>query len=605
MSDATDTRRVRRHGLIAVAVGLLVGALLVPAAADAQAASPSSGELLALAYLGRTAGVGASTLVASANAASAANTSAIEMRVPRPELDPKKPGPGAPGGGASLGSPNPAPNVVAGSNPGFMGFNALSHFDTRNANGGNQFSIEPPDQGLCVGHGFVVEVLNDVVGIYDTGGSLVAGPTGIAPFFGYAAEFVRPAGPFGPELTDPRCLYDTDTRRWFITALTFDTDATTGVLTGTTHVDIAVSQSDDPTGAFDVFSVNTTDDGTHGTPNHPGCPCFADEPLLGADAHGLFITSNEFTLDTFSFIAGQVYALDKWGLARATTSRVVHFQPGALADGIAYSISPATAVDTNSAANRGTEYFLSALQFGPSNYDDRIAIWAMTNTTSLASAHPAVALTHKVIESEVYGNPAPVRQKNGPTGSRPLGESLSEKLEMIDAGDDRMTQVIYQGGKLWSSLGTAIGKDGSRVGIAWFQVSPSWKNGSVGGSVARQGYVSLAKDNVLYPAIGANAAGKVVIAFSIVGRSQFPSAGYLTLVGSNAGRVHVAAAGVGPDDGFTGYPEFFGTTSGRWGDYSAATIDATGHLWVATEYIPGGPRTSLANWGTFIGRVTP
>ncbi len=39
----------------------------------------------------------------------------------------------------------------------FTGFNALSHRDQRLSNNGNQFSLEPPDQGLAVGNGFVVD----------------------------------------------------------------------------------------------------------------------------------------------------------------------------------------------------------------------------------------------------------------------------------------------------------------------------------------------------------------------------------------------------------------------------------------------------------------
>jgi hypothetical protein len=33
--------------------------------------------------------------------------------------------------------------------------------------------------------------------------------------------------------------------------------------------------------------------------------------------------------------------------------------------------------------------------------------------------------------------------------------------------------------------------------------------------------------------------------------------------------------------------------------------DENGNLWLASEYIPGGTRTTLANWGTFISRVSP
>ena len=47
----------------------------------------------------------------------------------------------------------------------------------------------------------------------------------------------------------------------------------------------------------------------------------------------------------------------------------------------------------------------------------------------------------------------------------------------------------------------------------------------------------------------------------------------------------------------------FGGRVARWGDYTAAVADADGSIWIATEYIPNAPRTLLANWGTFIGRV--
>ena len=42
-------------------------------------------------------------------------------------------------------------------------FEGLNFNNQRFANGGNQFSVEPPDQGLCVGNGFVLETVNDVL----------------------------------------------------------------------------------------------------------------------------------------------------------------------------------------------------------------------------------------------------------------------------------------------------------------------------------------------------------------------------------------------------------------------------------------------------------
>jgi hypothetical protein len=46
----------------------------------------------------------------------------------------------------------------ASSNPRIItSFDGLNFFDQRFANNGNQFSVEPPDQALCAGNGFVLE----------------------------------------------------------------------------------------------------------------------------------------------------------------------------------------------------------------------------------------------------------------------------------------------------------------------------------------------------------------------------------------------------------------------------------------------------------------
>ena len=72
-----------------------------------------------------------------------------------------------PGRGNSANS-----SASAKSNPELkLSFDGLNHRDQRLANGGNQFSLEPPDQGLCVGNGFVMETVNDVIRVFDTAGT--------------------------------------------------------------------------------------------------------------------------------------------------------------------------------------------------------------------------------------------------------------------------------------------------------------------------------------------------------------------------------------------------------------------------------------------------
>ena len=96
------------------------------------------------------------------------------------------------------------------------------------------------------------------------------------------------------------------------------------------------------------------------------------------------------------------------------------------------------------------------------------------------------------------------------------------------------------------------------------------------------------------------------------------------------GPIHVAAPGVGVDDGFTSYKAFVGDPPRtRWGDYGAAVTDGSS-IWIASEYIAqtcaltGSPtsfypippstagfgscdatRTSLANWSTRMSKLTP
>jgi hypothetical protein len=95
---------------------------------------------------------------------------------------------------------------------------------------------------------------------------------------------------------------------------------------------------------------------------------------------------------------------------------------------------------------------------------------------------------------------------------------------------------------------------------------------------------------------------------------MFPGTGYARVsLATGVTEVKLTSRGAFPDDGFTGYP-VFDDRGGRWGDYSAAVVDARGDIWVANEMIPCqeflGPgkgcfRAILANWGTLVAKITP
>ena len=60
-----------------------------------------------------------------------------------------------------------------------------NHFDSRYSGGGNQFSGEPPDQGLCASNTREFEIVNQVVQVYTrTGTPLLQGTSGAPGFTG-------------------------------------------------------------------------------------------------------------------------------------------------------------------------------------------------------------------------------------------------------------------------------------------------------------------------------------------------------------------------------------------------------------------------------------
>jgi hypothetical protein len=534
-------------------------------------------------------------------------------------------------------APRPATQRVVDATGG-NAFDGLNHFDNRFAGTGEyentQFSLEPPDQALCVGNGFVVESVNTVIRVRSTGGTNLTNAMPLNDFFNLAPEVVRtdPAV-YGDFSSDPKCYFDVQTNRWFVTMLQIDVEPDTGDLADHSHMMLAVSTSGDPRGTFNVFAVDTTDDGTNGTPSHTDCPCLGDQPLLGADANGVYVTTNEYPIHVNGFNGAMVYAFSKTALASGSIGSVVSLFEPTLAEGQAYSIQPATTPPGAAYAteNGGTEYFLSALEF-TGGLDNRIALWGLSNTSSL-SGSPDVHMSLKVLHSEVYGAPPTMLQKSGPTPLKTLIKSklapaalgvpsTSEHLNLLNSNDDRMNQTVYVNGQVWGGLNTVLKSPTgpTRTGIAWFGVTPD-SGGTLDGEVSAQGYVAVQNNNVVFPAVAADQDGNVMVGYSLVGPDFYPSAAYSWIGANGTGDVNVARWGVGPADGFTGYISLDPGDGGveRWGDYSAAVADEGGHIWFATETINqrctyaqfladttcGGTRTILANWGTSIASVTP
>jgi hypothetical protein len=521
--------------------------------------------------------------------------------------------------------PTPAGLGVTGA-AGATGFDGQTHADQRLSGTGiyanTNFSTEPPDMGLCVGNGFVLQGVNTSIRVYSQSGTPLTAPTALNQLFGAVPAIDRTDAPdfhYGDDIGDVKCYFDPDTQRFFVSSFRFTLDPVTGAEpTDGSHVMIAVSSSANPvTSIWTIWDLDTTD-GDGSLPHHSVCPCVADQPLIGADHYGFYISTNEYGEVPFGvdFNGAQLYAFNKAALVAGSGGALngVHIDNIPLAESLAYTIQPATtpAGGAYELGQGGTEYFLSALDFN-SSLDNRIAVWALTGTSTLGGTND-VHLTSKVLDSEVYGQPPDAEQKNGPTPLKDAeaagleGVKSLEHLELLAGNDDRMNEVKYAAGTLWGDVNTVVknANGNVNVGIAWFAVHPSVSASGVGGSLANQGYVAVNRGNTLFGAIAANNAGGAAMGFTLSGTSDFPSAAWVRLSASApSSAVHVSAVGQAPEDGFTGYVIEGGNGTARWGDYSAATADEAGNLWIANEYIPNAPRTLFANWGTDITEVAP
>ena len=283
--------------------------------------------------------------------------------------------------------------------------NGLTHRDQRLANGGNQFSLEPPDQALCVGNGFVVEAVNSVLRVRSAAnGAALSGVQDLNTFFGYPAAINRTTGVIGPQVIDPVCLYDPDHQRFIVVITTCSLP--NGDFTGKNTIDLAVSNTGDPLGTWTIYHVPAQNDGTDGTPDH-GCTRRrrrARPVLPGLPAHrrrtrnGVYVSTNEYDLFGPGFNAAQIFAFSKAQLAAHPATINVTLVENLAVDGspgftVWPAISPAGEYSTE---RNGTEYLLSTIAGdgsetgNPTGTARRLGMWAITNTASLNTATPAL-----------------------------------------------------------------------------------------------------------------------------------------------------------------------------------------------------------------------
>jgi len=527
----------------------------------------------------------------------------------------------------------------------------LNAFDQGFAGG---YIDTPPDQALAEGNGFVFEAVNNVFAIYNN--VSFSHVTNAEPMEQFWAPAILITGYCS--VSDPKAHYDNVTRKWYVTEVAYGPP---GCQPGSA-VFIAVSTTSDPLSIYNIYVMDTTFDGTTCDPVDG---CLADQPLLGMNKNALFISTNSFDWDSPAFNGTQIYIIDSTALAAGFVfPNIVYGDLGAAFDtpegfndcggGVLpdasglpfnpycwYSVQPGTSPGLSQVTEHGgTEFALSALDWFGST-DNRIALWAFTNTASISGFFPFIFASFAIVRTQAYGFPftdtpffSPYAEQPS-SGNQPLCDIFVGPFcepGPIANNDDRMNEVktikpATTAAHNWGGLNTdalvadPLGKLHRRSAIAYFDISANCFAGPFvcGGKVNGQGYVANWNNDVIFPAIGvgnpAGTSGSMV--YTLTGNQHFPS----VAVSKVSDTVPVSSIPVvnglqGADilDDFAWY--FFGTP--RWGDYSAAVGDPHDGIFLATEYIQypscdtaefvfdptcGGTRDEFTNWGTGLVKV--
>src|SRR5258708_8706288 len=220
------------------------------------------------------------------------------------------------------GADSPGSTVVSGGADasGFEGIN-LPNMEKAGTGkyAGVNGGLEPPDQALCAGNGYVVEGVNLAFQFFKVGSQARAAQSNavspvipMAQFFQAALSTVATPSvtvpalgtPFdgiglnpvpvvgGTFLSDPRCYYDGPTQRWFLISLEVAENAS-ALPYGRAHNIVAVGKTSNPRGDYwpSSFAITNPSTESRRLPTH--APGLGDQPLLGADANGFYLSTNE------------------------------------------------------------------------------------------------------------------------------------------------------------------------------------------------------------------------------------------------------------------------------------------------------------------------
>jgi hypothetical protein len=415
-------------------------------------------------------------------------------------------------------------------------------------------SGEPPDTVGDVGPNHYVQMVNSSFAIFDKNGTKLTGPTNINALWsdGTLCQ-TRNEG-------DPIVLYDRLADRWMLSQFN-QTDQSTPPF----YQCIAVSQTADPTGVYYTYSFVVSSD-----PN-----AFNDYPKFGVWPDGYYMGANEagftaYVFDRQNMLAGAAATFQKFN------SPLSNFMLPSDLDG-------------PTAPPAGTPNYFYTMGTG-----NMMELWAL-HVDWTTPANSSFAKVTNLASAVGFGYdvcPADPANKDSSLDCIPQ-RGTAQKLDAI--GEWPMFRFQYRNhGSHESLVGNftadmdATGSD--HAGIHWFELR---RVGGGSWSIFNEGNYAPDANERWMGSAAMDKNGNIAVGYSVSnGTDLFPSIRYATRLATDP------AGQLGPEVILHAGNDSQ-TSSNRWGDYSAMTVDPTDDctFWFTSEYI----QNSADGWRTRVG----
>lgn len=403
----------------------------------------------------------------------------------------------------------------------------------------------PPDTMGAAGPNHLMVTLNSEVRVQTKTGTPIS-TVSLAAFWASTGA----TGPF-----DPSVVFHPGISRWLTIAVSNRRTAQASLLIG-------ISQTSDPTGAWNLFRVD----------GDPGDTTWPDYPRLGFNGQYAVVAANMFGNPTGSaFVQSKVFVFSLADLQANVATPATHVAPF-------ITMVPAHMLDP-----AATEVVLVATANTPGGIG--LALPRLTGataaTTTLTPSTSAVRLA----------SPAPYSFSVVPAPQ--LGSAT--RVDGLTFNSSETQSVVARNGRLYVAHQIGLPQTSpNRTSLQWWEIDLTQNQvigvGRVDDSTGTRAYS--------HPSLAVNRAGDVILGYSRFGTDVYPSAAYAVhlsndLPGSLRDEVIFKA-------GEAIYTRAAPTVI-RWGDYSAASVDPVDDctLWTLQEYAASPANT----WGTWWAQV--